>query len=161
MTTAATHTKPRAISIGPSSITATPFGSTPPARRTSGIAANAYHEEGDDEHAIADYSDVIRLNPKFANAYDCRAKSYTARGDLDRAIADYGEAITINRKNAWAYSNRSRIYLYTGDLARRSPTATRQSSLIRRIHISRYGWILLLSATSSQAALHREWRRST
>ena len=73
---------------------------------------------------------MIRLNPKFANAYDCRAKSYTARGDLDRAIADYGEAITINRKNAWAYSNRSRIYLYTGDLARRSPTATRQSSLI-------------------------------
>ena len=104
---------------------------------------------------------MIRLNPKFANAYDCRAKSYTARGDLDRAIADYGEAITINPKNAWAYSNRSRIYLYTGDLARRSPTATRQSSLIRRIHISRYGWILLLSATSSQAALHREWRRST
>ena len=57
---------------------------------------------------------MIRLNPKFANAYDCRAKSYTARGDLDRAIADYGEAITINPKNAWAYSNRSRMYLYTG-----------------------------------------------
>lgn len=53
---------------------------------------NAYFDLGDYPHAIADYTEVIRLNPRFANAYANRALAYEAVGDRARAAADRASA---------------------------------------------------------------------
>ena len=49
---------------------------------------NAYFDRRDYAHAIADYSEVIRLNPRFSNAYANRALAYEELGDRVHAAAD-------------------------------------------------------------------------
>lgn len=65
-----------------------------------------WHAKHDYEQAIADYTEAIRLNPKYASAFYNRGNSWRARRDNDRAIADYTEAIRLNPKYAAAYNNR-------------------------------------------------------
>jgi tetratricopeptide (TPR) repeat protein len=80
--------------------------------------AIAYKAKGDLDRAIADYSEAIRLDPKYAVAYYNRAIAYKAKGDLDRAIADYNEAIRLEPKDARAYDYRGYAYQAKGDLDR-------------------------------------------
>jgi len=49
---------------------------------------NGYFDKRDYAHAIADYSEAIRLNPRYANAYFNRALAYDELGDHVRAEAD-------------------------------------------------------------------------
>jgi tetratricopeptide (TPR) repeat protein len=56
---------------------------------------HAYRHKGDLVRAIADLSEAIRLDPKYAEAYYNRGLTYRNKGDLDRAIADFGEAIRL------------------------------------------------------------------
>ena len=49
---------------------------------------NAYFNKGDHDRAIADYTEAIRLDPKYANAYGRSRQQPTGKGDHDRAIAD-------------------------------------------------------------------------
>src|SRR5579872_5498977 len=53
----------------------------------------AYFAKGDYDHAIADYNEAIRLDPKIYASLLDRGHAYFAKGDHDRAIADYGEMI--------------------------------------------------------------------
>jgi tetratricopeptide (TPR) repeat protein len=62
------------------------------------------------ERKIADYTEAIRLNPQYADAYYNRANSHYERKDYARAIADYSEAIRFNPQYATAYNNRANIY---------------------------------------------------
>jgi tetratricopeptide (TPR) repeat protein len=57
-------------------------------------------------HAVDDFSEAIRRNPRDPIAYDNRGMAYYAKGDLDRAIADFNEAIRLDPKDAVAYNNR-------------------------------------------------------
>ena len=75
----------------------------------------AYYDKGDDDRAIADYNEAIRLDPKSAYAYSNRGLAYDHKGDLDRAIADYNEAIRLDPKYALAYFNRGNAYYQKGD----------------------------------------------
>src|ERR1700722_4031325 len=54
---------------------------------------SAYNYAGDQDRALTDCSQAIRLDPKFAIAYTGRGVAYEAKGDHDRAIADHTEAI--------------------------------------------------------------------
>ena len=49
---------------------------------------NAYFDQRDYPRAIADYSEAIRLNPQYANAYSNRGLAYEELGDHARAAAD-------------------------------------------------------------------------
>src|SRR5205085_11925112 len=49
---------------------------------------NGYFDQRDYAHAIADYSEAIRLNPRYANAYFNRALAWDELGDHARAAAD-------------------------------------------------------------------------
>jgi tetratricopeptide (TPR) repeat protein len=55
------------------------------------------------DRAIADYSEAIRLDPKYAAAYKSRAVAWFAKGDYSRAIADYDEALHVNENDVDAY----------------------------------------------------------
>lgn len=65
-----------------------------------------WHAKHDYDQAIADYTEAIRLNPKYASAFYNRGNSWRSRRDNDRAIADYTDAIRLNPKYAAAYNNR-------------------------------------------------------
>ena len=71
----------------------------------SGLAAELYqvraHDclgKGDYDKAIADCSEAIRLDPKYAVAYNQRGWAYEKKHNHDRAIADYTAAILLNPK---------------------------------------------------------------
>jgi lipoprotein NlpI len=67
---------------------------------------------------MADYNEAIRLDPKFAQAFNGRGNTYSAKGDLDRAMADYNEAIRLDPKYAHAFNGRGNTYSAKGDLDR-------------------------------------------
>jgi tetratricopeptide (TPR) repeat protein len=89
--------------------------------------SEAYFEKGDNDRAIADNSEAIRLIPENAPFYSYRAKPsfYTHRaiifwrkGDYDRAIADASEAIGRDRRIIPAYIARAGAYFGKKDFDR-------------------------------------------
>ena len=84
----------------------------------------AYYDKGDDDRAIAEYNEAIRLDPKFAQAYSSRGLAYDHKGDLGRAETDYNEAIRLDPKYAQAYFNRGNAYYQKGDTAGQSGSTT-------------------------------------
>jgi tetratricopeptide (TPR) repeat protein len=65
--------------------------------------------------AIANYSKAIKINPKFAKAYNNRGIAYTFKKQWDLAIADFSKAIELDPKNGKAYNNRAIVYAYQGE----------------------------------------------
>lgn len=80
--------------------------------------AAAYQAKGDNDRAMADLNEAIRLDPKLAMALNNRGAAYNEQGDNDRAIADYDAAIRIDPKFAMAFQNRGNAYHDKGDLDR-------------------------------------------
>src|SRR6266540_1228156 len=74
-----------------------------------------YHAKGDDDRAIADYSEAIRLDPNYALAFYRRANSWQAKGDNDRAIADFNESIRLDPKDPCAFYNRAMAWSDKGE----------------------------------------------
>ena len=61
---------------------------------------------GQQEEAIVDYDEAIRLNPKIAEAYINRAEEKNKMGEWAAAIADCNEAIRLKPDFAETYLNR-------------------------------------------------------
>jgi tetratricopeptide (TPR) repeat protein len=76
---------------------------------------NAYRSKGDNDRAIADLNEAIRLDPKSAMAFNIRAGTYHQKGDNDRALTDLNEAIRLDPKLAVAFNNRGNAYSNKGD----------------------------------------------
>lgn len=76
----------------------------------------AYHEDDQDDAAIADYRKAIELNPRYAEAYSNRAAVYTDQREVgdkrryDQAIADCSKAIELGLKDAATYHRRGIAY---------------------------------------------------
>jgi len=92
-----------------------------PAVTDSQLSAQDYFErayqslETDPDRAIADYTEAIRLNPHYAEAYNNRAIARDNKGDYDGAIADYTEALRLRPDDADTYYNRGHSYRVKGD----------------------------------------------
>jgi len=67
---------------------------------------------------MADYNEAIRIDSKYALAYNNRGNVYSSK--------DYNEAIQIDPRFAVAYRNRGILYLNKGATTTPSPTATRR-----------------------------------
>jgi len=78
------------------------------------ISGNAHYKNNNFNKAIADYTEAIKLNPHFAEAYYFRGNSYSL-ADSDKAIADWTEATRLNPRYAEAYFNRGRAYFWIED----------------------------------------------
>jgi tetratricopeptide (TPR) repeat protein len=84
--------------------------------------ANSYGERGSGylanrewDKAIADFNEVIRLDPEGTGGYHSRGLCYSAKGDYNRAIADFNEAIRRSPDNSVNYESRGETYLQKGD----------------------------------------------
>jgi lipoprotein NlpI len=64
----------------------------------------------DNDKALADCNESIRVNRSIAAAYLNRGNVYLGKSDFDRAFADFNEAIRLDPKNAWAYAERGNFY---------------------------------------------------
>jgi tetratricopeptide (TPR) repeat protein len=70
----------------------------------------AHKAGGEFEHAFADYSEAIRLDPRNAIAFVDRGAAHEAKGELELALADDSEAIRLDPRNAIAFYNRGVTY---------------------------------------------------
>jgi Flp pilus assembly protein TadD len=72
----------------------------------------AFSEENQKAYkdAIKDYTEAIRANPDYADAYGNRGWSYLQLGLCEKAIMDLSEAIRLKSDNADFYFNRGSAY---------------------------------------------------
>src|SRR5437588_673168 len=75
----------------------------------------AFRQKGDNDHAIQDFDQAIRLNAKFIDAYANRGAAYSAQGKQDKAIEDFDQAIKLAPNDFQAFMNRGVAYAATGD----------------------------------------------
>ena len=74
----------------------------------------AYHNKGDNAHAIQDLDQAIILDPNDATAFD-RGTVYQAQHDSDHAIQDYGQAIKLAPNFAVSFYGRGVLEKQAGD----------------------------------------------
>jgi tetratricopeptide (TPR) repeat protein len=89
----------------------------------------AYFDMGDLDHAVADYTRAIQLDPKFAQAYSGRCAVQIKKGDLALAIDDCNQAIVLDPKLAIAYNNRGLAKQAQGDTAGAAADTARAQQL--------------------------------
>lgn len=82
-----------------------------------GGRANAELNKGDFNAAIADYTEIITLDPKLPAPYANRGLAKQAKGDLNGAIADDDKAIELDPNFAAAYHNRGLVKMDQHDFA--------------------------------------------
>jgi tetratricopeptide (TPR) repeat protein len=71
------------------------------------------------DRAVHDFSEAIRIDPKYPDSYLERGKIYFKLGETERAIADYSAALAHDPQHAAAFRARGMAHLYSGknDLA--------------------------------------------
>jgi tetratricopeptide (TPR) repeat protein len=74
---------------------------------------------GDLDRAVRDFSEAIRIDPKYPDTYLERGQTYFKLGDTERAIADYSAALARDPRHGAALRARGMAHLYRGqsDLA--------------------------------------------
>jgi Flp pilus assembly protein TadD len=75
--------------------------------------------KGDLDRAIRDFSEVIRIDPKYPDTYLERGQTYFKLGDTERSIADYSAVLARDPRHGAALRARGMAHLYLGktDLA--------------------------------------------
>jgi lipoprotein NlpI len=76
---------------------------------------NGFFRSGDNDRALENYSEAIRLEPDDAQFYKTRADVYYDKDNYDRAIADYGAAIRLADGYSDALNGRGLCYYFRGD----------------------------------------------
>lgn len=80
---------------------------------------DAYLSDGTyEEHAIEDFNEVIRLDPRNAAAFRNRGFVNSRRQQYDRAIQDFDEAIRLDPNVAAAFSGRAYALRFVGQYER-------------------------------------------
>jgi tetratricopeptide (TPR) repeat protein len=72
---------------------------------------HCYNMIGRSEDALRDYDEAIRLNPKFAWAFQARGLLRDYKGEPDKALPDYSKAIQLDPNSAEALYRRGLIFL--------------------------------------------------
>jgi tetratricopeptide (TPR) repeat protein len=68
------------------------------------IKAQLDSGNGDLDHALADFDEAVRLDPKQAGAYIARGAIWASKGDSEKAAADFDQAIKLDANNAGGFA---------------------------------------------------------
>ena len=71
-------------------------------------------EKGDNDAAIAEFTEAIRLDPRGAGAFSNRSAAWMMKNEFDKALADLNEAVRLEPRNARIFVNRGGIWLKKG-----------------------------------------------
>ncbi|TPQ37368.1 peptidase C14, caspase catalytic subunit p20 [Bradyrhizobium guangdongense] len=80
------------------------------------LRGSAYFDKGENDIAIADFNDALKLGPPSGLILHNRANAYKAKHDYAKALADYTEAIRLYPGEAYIYDNRGSTKLKLGDI---------------------------------------------
>src|SRR5665647_1095190 len=69
------------------------------------MRGSAYYDKGEDDIAIADFNDALKLGPPSGIIFHNRGNAWRSKKDYPRAVADYDEAIRLNPGEAYTYQN--------------------------------------------------------
>ena len=72
-------------------------------------------ETGDLQKALVAFAEAVRLDPKYADAYNGRGVALALNGEAERAIADCSEAIRLEPDNPEFYRSRGYVYEQVGE----------------------------------------------
>lgn len=88
----------------------------------SGKDAKYYYQRGIQHfknesyaEAINDFSETLKLNPQFKDAYNDRGSAHRMQKDNESAIKDYKQAKDLGRGSVIAYNNLGNTYRETGE----------------------------------------------
>jgi tetratricopeptide (TPR) repeat protein len=70
--------------------------------------------KGDLDKAVRDFSEAIRIDPKYPDSYSERGQAMFKLGETERAIADYTAALQRDPMHGTALRSRGMAYLYRG-----------------------------------------------
>jgi len=70
----------------------------------------AWHQKQDYDRAISDYTEAIKLAPKYARAFINRGAAWQRKHQLDRAMSDYNKGITLEPRDPVAFLNRGNAW---------------------------------------------------
>jgi len=90
----------------------------PVAVPTLRFRGEAYVKLKDYDHAIADYTAGLRIEPNNTRLMILRGVANRIKGEYDTAIADYDTVLRIDPNNAQAYNNRGYAYRWKSDYDR-------------------------------------------
>ena len=76
---------------------------------------NYYRDKGEDDRAIQDYDQAIKLNPNNSDSFLGRGNVYFHKKEYDRAIQEYDQAIKLNSNSVFAFNARGQAYAGKGD----------------------------------------------
>jgi tetratricopeptide (TPR) repeat protein len=80
------------------------------------LRGKCYENKGNMDRAMSDFSDAIKIDPKYMLAYYERAVEYQKRQEFDKALDDYTRIIELYPDQAHAYNNRAMIYEKIGEI---------------------------------------------
>jgi tetratricopeptide (TPR) repeat protein len=102
------------------------------------------------EESLRDYDEAIRLNPKFAWAFEARGLFYEHKGDSEKALHDFSRAIKLDPNSAEALFRRGRIFL-----ARQQ--ADEAIADLREAIRARPGWFHNYFSLGEAYSLKKDW----
>ena len=69
----------------------------------------AYVYRGWNDHALADFNEVLRINPKFVDGYNNRAVAYRQLGRFQEALADHDRALAREKRPAFIQARENTV----------------------------------------------------
>ncbi len=87
-----------------------------PSTATYNLRGSAYYDKGEDDIAIADFNDALRIGPPSGIIFHNRGNAWRSKGEFAKAIADYDQAIKLGPPSAFSWQNRGISKRALGDL---------------------------------------------
>jgi tetratricopeptide (TPR) repeat protein len=105
---------------------------------------NSFLRRGENDKAIADYGQAIRLDPRFVDAYRNRGAAYFNQGAYDKALADYEAAIRLDPREAGGYADRCSVRAITAKAEEAKPDCDKAVDLDSQ-HVEARAWRTLVN----------------
>jgi tetratricopeptide (TPR) repeat protein len=69
-----------------------------------------FYDKKEYDNAIIEYTEAVRISPKYARYYSRRATTYHSKCQYDKALSDFSEAIRLDPNDAFSFLFRGQSY---------------------------------------------------